>query len=271
MRTIINTDLDGIISGMLLQKYMGWEVAGYSSCSGKPTDALWLKDNLEDCIFIDLPVRNYLSIDQHFISFEGEKNPNTLNPNDIRGRSLKDYTKKYPFGTAHFVLARLEQKTKVEFNDKPIENFMLSDLLFRADRVIGNFNQYTENCMDWSNWLMSIGDEVTKYLFTMAQREYRERLITEKLVEETLTGLGTSIDGDCSRYFQEEKQNEIKQYFSFLSACFDLPELTIYLNKENLDGYRFPVYNSNLKELCNRPDVFSYAFVMKDTLSIAFK
>ena len=67
-KCIVNTDLDGILSGMLLQYFLNWEVVGFSSCCGKPTDELWLKDkniNLKECIFIDLPVckNDYYVID----------------------------------------------------------------------------------------------------------------------------------------------------------------------------------------------------------------
>ena len=58
-KCIINTDLDGLISGMFLQEFLGWEIVGFSSCCGKRNDNLWLKEgvsNINECVFVDLPV-----------------------------------------------------------------------------------------------------------------------------------------------------------------------------------------------------------------------
>src|SRR5574344_1186128 len=96
-KCIINTDLDGILSGMLLQKFLGWDIVGYSSCCGKVTDELWLKNQdevLSNCVFVDLPVciNDFFVIDQHFIAFEEdsirgyENNFNKINPNIMRRR-----------------------------------------------------------------------------------------------------------------------------------------------------------------------------------------
>ena len=128
-KCIINADLDGILSGMLLQQFLGWEVIGYSSCCGKLDDELWLEEKNEDiedireCVFVDLPVYvpDISVIDQHFVLLENDsiakynENKNKLNPNVMRKRLFKNqigenqYTKKYPFGTAHFILALLEK------------------------------------------------------------------------------------------------------------------------------------------------------------------
>lgn len=67
---IINADIDGIMAGMLLQKFLNWNVVGYSSCRGKYDDELWIKEdvnNIGNCVFVDLPVAvsNLSVIDQH--------------------------------------------------------------------------------------------------------------------------------------------------------------------------------------------------------------
>ena len=91
-KCIINADLDGLLSGMVLEKFLGWEIVGFSSCSGKHDDELWLynaDENLKECVFVDLPVyiEKYSTIDQHFIAFDKEsvdsykENENKVNPN----------------------------------------------------------------------------------------------------------------------------------------------------------------------------------------------
>lgn len=74
-KCIINTDLDGLLSGLLLQNFLDWEIVGFSSCCGKPDDELWFENDinkLSDCVFVDLPVciKDIYVIDQHFVSFD---------------------------------------------------------------------------------------------------------------------------------------------------------------------------------------------------------
>ena len=58
-KCIVNSDLDGLLSGMLLREFLNWKIVGFSSCAGKPDDEIWLKnDNIKinECVFVDLPV-----------------------------------------------------------------------------------------------------------------------------------------------------------------------------------------------------------------------
>ena len=295
-KCIINSDLDGLLSGMFLHKFLNWEIVGYSSCSGKKDDQIWIKDkniNLQECVFVDLPVviKNIRAIDQHFVlvdeEFFKQKNnfDNKLNPNIIRKRFLfkdndeSDYIKKYPFGTVHFIIACLEKLgfVKDDFGlniGKKIDNFDLADILFRADCVIGNTNLYTHNCLDWCDWLMSVGGNLTKRLFNHVKLYYKTRLITEKFVEEKLNSLGCGrADGDCSNMFHEKDYIKLKGYFDFLSEVFNMESLPIFefLACNNLVGSRCQVTKYNLdkiKHMLNGGEIFSYAFVTKKTLSV---
>ena len=292
-KCIINADIDGIIAGILLQNFLNWEVVGYSSCCGKPDDELWLYDdneNLNDCIFVDLPVsiKNFSVIDQHFISINEEEveryqsEGNKINPNVLRKRNFvnKDYTAKYPFGTAHFVLAVLEnlgyipEGYIIDFFKK-INDFDLADLVLRADRVIGNTNSYTPNCIDWAHWIESIGGVNTEVLFDVVIKEHQTRSVTEKNVEKTLLSFGCKgIDGDCSNLFRCKDYQRLFNYFSFLGSCLDMPPLPVFVVHEfgMLTGYRVYIdYNTDFELLqadCNKDNVFSYAFVTMKALSM---
>ncbi len=184
----INADIDGIIAGMLLQKFLNWIVVGYSSCRGRYDDELWIKTDVEDlrnCVFVDLPVSvSGLSvIDQHFVSLNKDSitkynnDANKANPNVMRNKvyynddQQNQHTQKYPFGTTHFVLAILENlgyiKSDYVLNfSKRIEDFDLADLVLRADRVISNTYLYTRNCLDWADWIISLGGRNTKAFFS---------------------------------------------------------------------------------------------------------
>lgn len=293
-KCIINTDLDGLLSGMILQHFLNWEIVGFSCCNGKTTDDLWLKDpkiDLKDCVFVDLPVcmKEYTVIDQHFVAFEEDcvkeyiENNNKINPNIIRKKVFKDkagknhYTEKYPFGTVHFVIAVLENigiiNDNFSFNfTKKIDNFELADLILRADRVIGNTNSYRLNCFKWANWIINIGKENTCNLFSIVKKEYDKRKNKEYLVEGKLKSLGCiGTDGDCSNMFRNKDYEKIKEYFTFLADSLDMKQIPIFkvYDFNLLSGKRLAV-NSGLKERVINSNIFSFAFVNMRTLSVTY-
>ncbi len=296
-KCIVNTDLDGLLSGMLLQAILHWEVVGFSSCQGKETDEVWLlgdRTDFTDCVFVDLPVAlpAVSVIDQHFVSVNTDSvnayiaMGNKINPNVMRGRVLKkaeggsDYSGKYPFGTVHFVLAILERLNLIpeDFTfdfQKDLGDFDLADLFFRADRVIGNTNQYNPNCTDWAGWLMDLGGRYTQKLFETAIREYENRLVSEQRVENKVLRLGCGgKDGDCANLFRNGDNAQIEKYFAYLGSAVGLPPIPIgaYRPFAGIHGKRMDITRENeerwIQEL-GEEDVFSYAFVSKRILSIA--
>lgn len=295
---IINADIDGIIAGMLLQKFLNWNVVGYSSCRGRYDDELWIKSDVEDlknCVFVDLPVSvsDLSAIDQHFVSLNKDSitkynnDANKVNPNVMRNKvyytddQQNQYTQKYPFGTTHFVLAILENlgyiKSDYVFNfSKKIEDFDLADLVLRADRVIGNTNSYTTNCLDWSDWIISLGGKNTEALFIVVKNEYEKRRSAEKSVESKLISLGCkSNDGDCSNLLRTKDYKKLNLYFNFLSSALEIKKLPIndYFIFNRLTGKRMSVSRSNLKIIekeCMKDDVFSFAFVSMRELSLTY-
>lgn len=279
-KCIVNTDLDGIISGMLLQKYLNWEVIGYSSCCGKEDDNLWLFSDLEDCVFIDLPVclPEYKVIDQHFVAIDNIQRKNILNPNLIRNKTMRNnqYTQKYPFGTAHFILAVLDSMMNIDIDlFKQHNDFDIADLILRADRVIGNTNQYTQNCFDWANWLISIGGNLTKTLFEEVKNNYLKRKQTELNVERFLQKFKVSKDGDCSNLFKTKDYITLGMYLSTLSCILNMPKLPIEKFKpyNNFIGQRLYLSDyslDQLKEETEKVGVFSYAFVSTKVMSLTY-
>lgn len=297
-KCIVNTDLDGILSGIILQNFLQWEIVGFSSCAGKPEDEIWLKDkniNLQECIFVDLPVaqKNIATIDQHFVALNEDSVKrynsceNKINPNILRNRCYinkngqSDYTSKYPFGTFHFIIACLERKNLIPTDYKfelykKIENFDLVDLILRADRVIGNTKQYTTNCIDWCNWMIDFGGNQTKNIFNVVKNEFNKRYDNEIYVQNKLKALGcVRADGDCSNMLRNKNYKELKIYFKFLSDCLNLETLPIFnvLEYGKLYGNRIEINNQNInfiREELIKNKIFSYAFVTLKTLSITY-
>lgn len=293
-KCVINTDLDGLLSGMLLQKFLNWEIVGYSSCCGKKDDNLWLKNDCNDIdnyVFVDLPVatKGLATIDQHFVAFDEDSIirynncGNKINPNIICSRFFtnNDYTKKYPFGTVHFVLATLERlgfipkDYEIDFY-KSLVNFDLSDLFLRADRVIGNTCLYTPNCLWWSDWMISYGGSLTKKLFNIVKNEYQKRRNFEPNVENFLLSLGCAgLDGECSNLFRKYENTKLQKYFEFLSTAFNMECLPIfdYYSFNKLYGERVKIENNlqEINDILKRKNLFSYAFVTMKTLSVTYR
>ena len=71
---IINTDLDGLISGLILKKFLNCHVIGFSTS----TEKFWVIDQfinkLKNVCFVDMYVvdQNTFSVDQHIISVNEE-------------------------------------------------------------------------------------------------------------------------------------------------------------------------------------------------------
>lgn len=297
-KCIINADLDGLLSGMILHKFLGWEIVGFSSCTGKPDDELWLYDateNLTECVFVDLPVylKSYSTIDQHFIAFDKDsveyykESQNKVNPNIVRERvfkkedGLSEYTMKYPFGTIHFIIAVLENMGIIDNNysfnfEKQLNGFDLADLILRADRVIGNTVSYTNNCIDWLSWLIDIGGKNTNRLFDKVKNELLVRKMNELCVEDKMKQLGCKgKDGDCSNLLRGKDYSSLKNYFDYLADAMDLEPIPVKEIKDfgRLNGKRFEVNDKNLdflKEESLKDNVFSFAFVTMRTLSITY-
>lgn len=291
-KCIINADLDGILSGMFLQNFLDWEIVGFSSCSGKQDDELWLFNPIEDitkCVFVDLPVwgEEYSTIDQHFVAYDDESikkycdDKNKINPNIIRKKVFKtkgQYSQKYPFGTVHFLLAVLENIGKIPeeytFNfEKNLGNFDLADLIFRADRVIGNTASYALNCVDWYKWLMELGGKNTKCLFERIEPELLQRIIRQTNVEKKMKELGCKgIDGDCSNMLRDKNDNSLKQYFDYLASAFEMRPIPVTDLHDfgKLNGERYSVSKSRIEDELLQSSIFSFAFVNSTEFSVTY-
>lgn len=168
---IINADLDGIISGLLLTKYLNCSIVGFSNSKKE----IWLQEDfnedLKSVCFVDLFVANpeIISIDQHIIAGNEShfkklsKNPKKINPNLLNPRfhhPSTSYRLKYPFGTVHFIIALLE-KNGIDLSEirlqKEIQGIQFIDCLLRADDCMKTsvYSPYTENASEWWSWLFS--------------------------------------------------------------------------------------------------------------------
>ena len=119
---VINTDIDGFLCGMVLQKYYDCKVVGFSNSR----ETVWLCHDIDDIdspIYIDLYVSrpNVICIEQHIIAFNQQQhrqiqsygtkmNPNLERERTFIGDMQSDYYHKYPFGTIHYLISIMERE-----------------------------------------------------------------------------------------------------------------------------------------------------------------
>lgn len=296
-KCIINADLDGILCGTILSNALNWEVVGYSMCNGKITDDLWLpedistEDAMNECVFLDLPVvkSGVATIDQHFNAFDDKdvsgylNDYSKINPNMLRSMyyssSERGYTRKYPFGTIHFIIAVLEKYKKMVSIDinKDLGGFKSIDVLLRADRVIGNSVTYNANCKDWINYLAKdnngiVTNTIRKIIFDGDLDIYSRR---ETMVEEMLKSYGCSRkDGDCSMLLMNGQYSDVFYIIMKIANIFGLkpPKVRSDLIRcHALTGQRYPIFGGDFSIARRKTlerDVFSYAIVSSREVSI---
>ena len=169
---IINTDIDGILSGIFLCHYCGCKVAGFSNSK----ETVWLREDVESVyspVYIDMfvPRQDVWCIDQHIVSVSHTHHGKfisygtKISPQLDRCRIFekKDYIYKYPFGSIHYIIAMLEKEgIKIELPDlcKMVDtnlDIRLGDLLMRADDAMKTTlnSNYMKNAGDWWSWLLS--------------------------------------------------------------------------------------------------------------------
>lgn len=168
---IINTDIDGVLSGLILCEYCGCKIVGFTNSK----DKVWLGDDYDDLykhIYIDMFVTNNetVCIDQHIVAINDEHmksikklnsklSPQSDDDNNLRVFSSWGFKNKYPFGTVQYLISQLESEgVKINFPELntiiPNSKIKIGDLLHRADDAMKtSLFAYESNADFWWDWL----------------------------------------------------------------------------------------------------------------------
>ena len=168
---IVNTDIDGFLCGLFLQKYFNCRIVGFSNSKKE----IWIIPEIAsiyDPVYIDLFVVNpdVVCIEQHIIAKNDTHLSNIkalgtkINPNLDRNRTFEgDYYHKYPFGTIHYLLALMEKegiKVTLPNLQKRVtyphsgNNTTLGHIIMRADDALhSTLSAYRDNALDWWKFL----------------------------------------------------------------------------------------------------------------------
>jgi hypothetical protein len=153
-KCILSPDSDGFLCGLFMTALLNWEVSGFYD--GK---ILLIRDglNIEQCIFLDMDVNrpNVRSMGHHMVLYNKRiEHPNFTYQNCIQPNLLRnydgntDFQKKYPFGTIHLLLGLLQHAGVLS----SLPDRAIWPLLF-TDGTWNNLFGYTENCLDWIEYL----------------------------------------------------------------------------------------------------------------------
>ena len=225
---VINTDIDGFLCGMILQKYYGCRIVGFSNSK----ESIWLipeMDSIYKPVYIDIFVNNpgVFCIDQHIVAYDDAYLKTILswgtkmNPNlDILKKTyIGDYYHKFPFGTVHYLIALMKQDgIDVVFNDLTTTyavqgcdwreyNICPGQIILRADDALySSLGPYKANAANWWKQLKSFHsktiDLLYKYLSETCKEE-KNTIYKREIGDFFVNGLGCDgRDGAFNRITQ---------------------------------------------------------------------
>ena len=290
-KIIVNTDIDGILSGLLLHHFCDCEIVGFSNS----IDKVWIDQSkcktIFDAVYIDMFVAhpNVISIDQHIIALNEEhhsylvRNSNKINPNiDNPRHHLPNslYYKKYPFGTVHYLISKLHKEgfcTNSLLLNNESDNLKFIDFLLRADDAMKTSvdSNYIQNASEWWQWLAADSNDnptiiaIMEYLKTITPNKAStiKTQIADKLQQEFQSDTTDGGFKEVCNPEQKIKEN-LKTYIRFLADLGGLkyPDLDLNLTCFSGTNYRIELAAHQIDGLIklNRIDgktCFSYAFV----------
>ncbi|MCR4694405.1 MAG: hypothetical protein K5773_03665 [Pseudobutyrivibrio sp.] len=284
---VINTDIDGFLSGILLQEYYGCKVVGFSNSR----EYIWLSpevENILDPVYLDIFInrKDAYCIDQHVVAYDKNhlneiKSWGTkLNPNlDLSERTYSgdlgtkaNYYKKYPFGTVHYLISLmaedgfgnvsmdLDKVFTISASTKTYSATKGQFILRADDALFSSLGPYRENANAWWS-LLNTSDNIQSLIDYKNSLDSAKNYSYKKEIGQLFTdGLGCDgIDGAFKTILKpgtDQLADRITAYSSFLADVtgvrLDLPE-------------KYVTYKGTPK-ICKYDDdqlkqAFTYAFI----------
>lgn len=292
---IINSDLDGILSGLLLKKYLNCSIVGFSNSEKEVWLRTGFKQPLNSICFVDLFVANpdLMSIDQHVVSANRRhyellsKSKNKINPNILNPRfhlPSESYRSKYPFGTVHFLIALLE-KEGIDLGElklfKRIQKIQFIDLILRVDDAMKTsvYSSYSENAEEWWSWLIRFSNqgEITslfkRHLGELGKNEAQKiKFKVGQFLKNAPYNCNSSDGGVRQLTSNGFIKDNVFNYFELLCQFIETPLFDLGVKYQKYSGIteRLSLSKSQLNELIEEKTlkgrrIFSYAFVRSPT------
>ncbi len=160
MLFVVSPDADGFYCAMLLTHFNQWKCVGFYN-----DRVLLLKDGVDedDVVYIDVEMfdASKKSMGNHSLLPKTIKNfkehidesfSQCFNPNLIKGVTHGNYSKKFPYGTAHILLSVLSWNSNGEMSE--FLNTPQKAVTFAyADGMLKTGLKYPENSLEWFKYL----------------------------------------------------------------------------------------------------------------------
>ncbi|GAA4100093.1 hypothetical protein ACFFOS_19220 [Nocardioides kongjuensis] len=152
---VVNTDIDGLLTGALLHHEFDWPIIGFSDTAHSWIDSrVPTPLNLRETTWVDLDmcVPGSRSISQHVVSNTAAEAElvtafaESVNANLLVGRHRLDrYTDKYPYGTFQWVAWLVGNDLGTSTGDA-----IASGLAWMPDGGAFSLSNFRSNCLDWA-------------------------------------------------------------------------------------------------------------------------
>jgi hypothetical protein len=269
---IIGDDIDSIMSACFLHHFLNWKIKGFYVGYSK----LFIEegfDNWKECIFVDLDIsqNEIKSIGHHILQInENDKieeigHKNSLNPNLIRGITMKNFAVKYPLGTIHFLMW-LHNK-KIEINNE------IKNISWVPDSSWINCQNFRTNV---SNWIEFLKLDNLKQTFEQTDKQEFEKIMQEKIypeIEKTGFEKGKgqvkskhlSLKGyQCQFDDPINEKDKINKLIELICNIFEWNKPQLPKDYQILEGKRtshsipYECYKNGLMDFIKDKNMFSY-------------
>jgi hypothetical protein len=270
-KMIAHSDFDGIMSSMLLHEVNNWSLIGFYDLK-----CVWIDEQLssvndeklpevlKSAIWVDVDVyhEKIRSIGHHILKFRlDDQVPghiNSLNPNLLRKICHKDFNRKYPFGTVHFLMMLL--------NYTPRENELTELLLWHPNSSLANAQRYSENAEAWLTGFLKINSMI-KNLNKINEKSF-EQLMKERVyskLEEIgfssgrtqIRTMNLKLGGyQCAFNDPTLEISKLEKLVNFISETMGWKRLEIPTKYKKICGNRYNITYKEIRERFGNLDSF---------------
>lgn len=152
---VVSPDFDGLLCALMMTAHLGWKLCGFYD--GKILALDHSIPHICELVFLDMEIYRpcVRSIGNHMLQWSSRTPlPNfqqAVNPNLLRGiTASKEFDRKYPFGTSHFLLALL---AVIHPNLQIPQNRNMQAILLYPDGTHQVLLNYRGNVIDWLDWM----------------------------------------------------------------------------------------------------------------------
>lgn len=151
---VVSPDFDGLLCALLMSHHRNWHLCGFYD--GKKLTLATQPTHIRDFVFLDMEIYRpcVRSIGNHLLQWS-QKTPlpnftHAVNPNLLRGITARQFDRKYPFATFHFLLVLMAHMgVTVHLTLNP----SLHAILLYPDGTHQVLLNYRRNVLDWLDWM----------------------------------------------------------------------------------------------------------------------